>query len=86
MKAQKALELVLQNGNENAGIAVSGLFETVVEFVERWFGEGSLASGGYVNNSKYLYYYDDWGYDRVVADLIVNTPDGCKIHLYKLDD
>lgn len=86
MKAIKLLESVLlYNYTEQQGIAVSGLFETQFEFVERWFGECSIEIGGFKNNSSYLYSYCLQLSDYI-PDMILSTGEtGERIYLYEIE-
>lgn len=86
MKAIKLLESVLYyNATEQQGIAVSGLFETQSEFVERWFGE-CVINGGYKNDTNYLYSYN-CELIEYTPDMVLTTKDtGEKIYLYEIGD
>lgn len=82
MKAIELLKEVLRVGNtETKGIAISGLFETQAEFVERWFGECEV-NGGYKTNAKYLYSFDEEL--KEFADMVLNQ-EGRKIYLYEIE-
>ena len=85
MKAIKLLESVLRyNVTEQQGIAISGLFETQKEFIERWFGECNI-NGGFENDTKYLYSYSD-ELSEYIPDMILTIKEtGEKIYLYKIE-
>lgn len=85
MKAIKLLASVLcYNETEQQGIAVSGLFETQSEFVERWFDE-CVVNGGFNNNAKYLYSYN-CELTEYVPDMVLTMKEtGEKIYLYEIE-
>lgn len=86
MKAIKLLASVLRyNETEQQGIAISGLFETQFEFVERWFGECSI-NGGYKNNTNYLYSYN-CELSEYIPDMVLTIKEtGEKIYLYEVEE
>lgn len=86
MKTKKILEQVLYfNSTEQQGIAVSDQFETMREFVERWFGKevDVVAGGGYESDREYFYSYIEPLKD--IADMILKTDD-LTIYLYLIED
>lgn len=85
MKAIKLLASVLcYNATEQQGIAVSGLFETQSEFVERWFGE-CVINGGFKNNTKYLYSYN-CELTEYMPDMVLTMKETSeKIYLYEIE-
>lgn len=85
MKAIKLLASVLYyNETEQQGIAVSGLFETQSEFIERWFGE-CVINGGYKNDVNYLYSYN-CELSEYIPDMVLTIKEtGEKIFLYEID-
>lgn len=85
MKTKQILEQVLYfNNTEHQGIAVSSQFETIREFVERWFGKDvDVVAGGYENNKEYFYSYIEPL--KGIADMILMT-DNCTIYLYMIED
>lgn len=83
MEAIKLLKSVLRyNETEQQGIAVSGLFETQAEFVERWFGK-CVINGGYKNGANYLYSYD-CELREYSPDMVLTMEDE-KIFLYEIE-
>mgnify|MGYP001775454223 CR=1 FL=1 len=86
MKAGKLLESLLYcNETEQQGIAVSGLFETQAEFVQRWFGE-CVINGGFKNNARYLYSYG-CELSKFIPDMVLKLEEtGEKVYLYEIED
>ena len=84
MKANEILNQVLYlNCTEQQGKAVSGLFETFAEFVERYFGsDASIIVGGFKNNAEYFYSYCEPL--KGIADMIIEV-DGCRIWVYEVE-
>lgn len=84
MRAKEILNQVLVLNNvEQQGKAISGMFETFREFVDRWFGESTnIIVGGYKNNTEYFYSYGEPL--KGVADIILED-DGSKIYLYEME-
>jgi hypothetical protein len=84
MKACEILDQCLYlNNTEFQGFAVSGLFESISEFVARYFGEDAyIIVGGFKNNSKYFYSYSEPL--KGVSDIIIEA-DGCRIWLYEVE-
>lgn len=84
MKAKNILEQVIYLNNvEQQGIAVSGIFETIREFVDRWFGEADIVAGGFENNKEYFYSYNEEL--KGIADMILMTDDST-IYLYMIEE
>lgn len=85
MKAIKLLASVLRyNETEKQGIAVSGLFETQTEFIERWFGD-CVINGGFKNNAQYLYSYG-CELSEYIPDIVLKWEDtGETIYLYEIE-
>lgn len=85
MKAIKLLESVLRyNITELQGIAISGLFETQKEFIERWFGECNI-NGGFKNDTRYLYSYSNELSEYIPDMILTIKKTGEKIYLYEID-
>ena len=84
MKASEILkQVVYLNCTEQQGTAVSGLFETFTEFVERYFGSNaSIVAGGFKNDREYFYSYCEPLKD--IADMIIEA-DGCRIWVYEVE-
>lgn len=85
MTTKNILNQVLYLNNvEQQGIAVSGLFETIKEFVSQWFGANTnIVVGGFENDREYFYSYNEPL--KGVADMILKTDDST-VYLYMIED
>ena len=84
MKTKNILNQVLYLNNvEQQGIAISGEFETIKEFVKRWFGDADIVAGGFENDREYFYSYNEQL--KGIADMILMTDDST-IYLYMIED
>lgn len=84
MTTKKILEQVIYlNNTEQQGIAVSGLFSTIKEFVSEWFGKDTdIVVGGYENNAEYFYSYNEKL--KGIADIILKNGEDM-VYLYKME-